>query len=118
VATTDTAARNQIWSQIDRQVMSDAVILPGVYAKSLLYRNPERNVIVKHGLRAALTPIVTIFGPGPGPTREGITSPMDSDDQMKSPTIRTLGSRRPTVIAAGVDLCGPLVSFQGWRPKH
>jgi peptide/nickel transport system permease protein len=23
---------------------------------------PERNVIVKHGLRAALTPIVTIFG--------------------------------------------------------
>ena len=62
MATTDTAARNQIWSQIDRQVMSDAVILPGLYAKSLLYRNPERNVIVKHGLRAALTPIVTIFG--------------------------------------------------------
>src|SRR5712691_5949991 len=39
--TTDTAARNAIWSQIDRQVMSDAVILPGVYAKSLLYRNPK-----------------------------------------------------------------------------
>ncbi len=41
VATTDTNARNAIWSQIDRQVMSDAVILPGVYAKSLLYRNPS-----------------------------------------------------------------------------
>ena len=41
VKTTDTAARNAIWSQIDRRVMSDAVILPGVYAKSLLYRNPN-----------------------------------------------------------------------------
>ena len=48
VATTDPAARNQIWSQIDRQVMSDAVILPGVYAKSLLYRNPNlTNVFVQ-----------------------------------------------------------------------
>ena len=27
--------------RIDRQVMSDAVILPGVYAKALLYRNPH-----------------------------------------------------------------------------
>jgi peptide/nickel transport system substrate-binding protein len=41
VKTTDVAARNAIWSQIDHQVMSDAVILPGVYAKSLLYRNPN-----------------------------------------------------------------------------
>ncbi|MGE5291662.1 MAG: ABC transporter substrate-binding protein [Micromonosporaceae bacterium] len=41
VKTTDAAARNAIWSQIDHQVMSDAVILPGVYAKSLLYRNPN-----------------------------------------------------------------------------
>jgi peptide/nickel transport system substrate-binding protein len=41
VKTTDLAARNAIWSQIDHQVMSDAVILPGVYAKSLLYRNPN-----------------------------------------------------------------------------
>jgi peptide/nickel transport system substrate-binding protein len=48
VATADPAARNQIWSQIDRQVMSDAVILPGVYAKSLLYRNPNlTNVFVQ-----------------------------------------------------------------------
>jgi len=48
VATTDTAARNQIWSQIDRQVMSDAVILPGVYAKSLLYRNPNLTNVFVH----------------------------------------------------------------------
>lgn len=41
VKTSDLAARNAIWSQIDHQVMSDAVILPGVYAKSLLYRNPR-----------------------------------------------------------------------------
>ena len=41
LATTSITARTQIWSQIDRQVMSDAVILPGVYAKALLYRNPH-----------------------------------------------------------------------------
>jgi peptide/nickel transport system substrate-binding protein len=41
LATTNLAARTRIWSQIDRQVMSDAVILPGVYAKVLLYRNPH-----------------------------------------------------------------------------
>jgi peptide/nickel transport system substrate-binding protein len=41
VKTTDPTARNAIWSKIDKQVMSDAVILPGVYAKSLLYRNPN-----------------------------------------------------------------------------
>ena len=40
-ATTNVAARTRIWSQIDRQVMSDAVILPGIYAKVLLYRNPH-----------------------------------------------------------------------------
>jgi peptide/nickel transport system substrate-binding protein len=41
LATTSITVRTQIWSQIDRQVMSDAVILPGVYAKALLYRNPH-----------------------------------------------------------------------------
>ena len=48
VATTDTAARNQIWSQIDREVMSQAVILPGVYAKSLLYRSPGLTNVFVH----------------------------------------------------------------------
>jgi peptide/nickel transport system substrate-binding protein len=33
--------RNAIWSQIDRQVMSDAGILPEVYSKALLYRSPN-----------------------------------------------------------------------------
>jgi peptide/nickel transport system substrate-binding protein len=34
------AARTAIWSQIDEQAMKDAVILPSVYQKVLLYRNP------------------------------------------------------------------------------
>lgn len=41
LATSNVAARNRIGSQIDRQVMSDAVILHGIYARSLLYRNPH-----------------------------------------------------------------------------
>src|SRR5262249_17580690 len=35
---TDAAQRNAIWGQIDRQVMKDAVIVPIVYAKALIYR--------------------------------------------------------------------------------
>jgi peptide/nickel transport system substrate-binding protein len=31
--------RNAIWSQIDRQIMTDAGILPEVYSKALLYRS-------------------------------------------------------------------------------
>jgi peptide/nickel transport system substrate-binding protein len=34
------AQRNPIFAQIDRQAMSDAVILPNVYATNLIYRNP------------------------------------------------------------------------------
>ena len=33
--------RNQIYGQIDKLVMQDAVIVPEVYANALLYRNPE-----------------------------------------------------------------------------
>jgi peptide/nickel transport system substrate-binding protein len=33
-------ARTAIWGQIDRQVMSDAAIVPEVYGATLLYRNP------------------------------------------------------------------------------
>jgi peptide/nickel transport system substrate-binding protein len=36
--TSNAAQRNSYTSQIDRQVMSQAVILPEVYAKTLLYR--------------------------------------------------------------------------------
>jgi peptide/nickel transport system substrate-binding protein len=37
----DATQRNAIWSQIDRQVMKDAVIVPIVYAKALIYRPPS-----------------------------------------------------------------------------
>jgi peptide/nickel transport system substrate-binding protein len=35
---TDATQRDAIWGQIDQQVMKDAVIVPIVYAKALLYR--------------------------------------------------------------------------------
>ena len=42
------AARTAVWSQIDEQAMKDAVILPAVYQKVLLYRNPATtNVYVQ-----------------------------------------------------------------------
>jgi ABC-type transport system substrate-binding protein len=44
---TPAVTRTQIWGRIDRQIMSDAAILPGVYATALLYRNPDlTNVFV------------------------------------------------------------------------
>jgi peptide/nickel transport system substrate-binding protein len=47
-ATNNDATRNSYTSQIDMQVMRDAAILPGVYAKSLLYRSPSlTNVYVQ-----------------------------------------------------------------------
>ena len=48
LTTTSIAVKTQIWSQIDRQVMSDAAILPGVYAKALLYRNPRLTNVYVH----------------------------------------------------------------------
>jgi peptide/nickel transport system substrate-binding protein len=48
--TTDTGQRNQIWGQIDAQTMSDAYIVPGVWASVLLYRPPTMtNVFVNNG---------------------------------------------------------------------
>src|SRR5215210_2658958 len=35
----DTDKRNQIWGQIDKRVMEEAVIYPGVYSKALLVRS-------------------------------------------------------------------------------
>ncbi len=40
LATTDLAAREQIWPQIDKKIMEEALILPGVWARGLLYRPP------------------------------------------------------------------------------
>ncbi len=47
VAETDQAKRDAMWGPIDKRVMEEAVILPGVYAKSLIIR-PKRlsNVFV------------------------------------------------------------------------
>ncbi len=39
--TSSVTAKNAIWAQIDHDMMSQATILPIVYAKSLLYRNPN-----------------------------------------------------------------------------
>jgi peptide/nickel transport system substrate-binding protein len=50
--TIDTAAREQIWVGIDRKVMEDAFILPGVWAKGLLYRPPNlTNVFITDGFQ-------------------------------------------------------------------
>ncbi|OLR89673.1 ABC transporter substrate-binding protein [Actinokineospora bangkokensis] len=38
IAETDTGKREAMWGEIDKRVMQEAVILPGVYAKSLLLR--------------------------------------------------------------------------------
>jgi peptide/nickel transport system substrate-binding protein len=45
----DTARQDAEWGQIDRQVMNQAVILPILYAKALLYRPPSlTNVMVTY----------------------------------------------------------------------
>ena len=47
----DTAKRNALWGQIDKRVMEEAVIYPGVYAKSLLMRGKNlTNVFVNESL--------------------------------------------------------------------
>ncbi|MFI6826960.1 MULTISPECIES: ABC transporter substrate-binding protein [unclassified Kribbella] len=38
LSTTDEAARNQIWVDVDKKVMEQAAALPGIWAKGLLYR--------------------------------------------------------------------------------
>ncbi len=38
LVTTDAAARNKIWGQIDNKVMDDAYVLPGVWSSVLVYR--------------------------------------------------------------------------------
>jgi peptide/nickel transport system substrate-binding protein len=48
VATNDATTRNSYTSKIDMQVMKQAAILPGVYAKSLIYRSPQlTNVFIQ-----------------------------------------------------------------------
>jgi peptide/nickel transport system substrate-binding protein len=40
-ATTDASSRTTMYDQIDKLMMSDAVVVPMVYATTLLYRNPK-----------------------------------------------------------------------------
>jgi len=48
--TTDQAAREKIWVDIDKKVMSEAAVLPGIWAKGLLYRpDTLTNVFVNDG---------------------------------------------------------------------
>ena len=49
-STTDQAAREQIYVDIDKKVMDDAFIIPGVWSKGLFYR-PQNltNVFITDG---------------------------------------------------------------------
>ena len=50
LTTTDTTAREKIWVDIDKKVMDDAYILPGIWSKGLLYRPPNlTNVFITDG---------------------------------------------------------------------
>jgi peptide/nickel transport system substrate-binding protein len=52
LTTTDTAAREQIWVDIDKKVMDDAYVLPGIWAKGLLYRPTNlTNVFITDGFQ-------------------------------------------------------------------
>jgi peptide/nickel transport system substrate-binding protein len=49
--TTAADQRNPIWGDIDQKVMDNAIIIPGVWAKALIYRPPTlTNVYVNDGL--------------------------------------------------------------------
>lgn len=41
LVTTDEAARNQIWGEVDKLVMDNATVIPGVWSKGLVYRPPH-----------------------------------------------------------------------------
>jgi len=50
--TTDTAAREKLWVDIDRRVMENASVLPGIWAKVLLYRPPTlTNAFITNGFQ-------------------------------------------------------------------
>jgi peptide/nickel transport system substrate-binding protein len=52
LASTDTAARETIWQNADQKVLDDAYVLPGVWAKSLLYRSKNlTNVFISNGFQ-------------------------------------------------------------------
>ena len=52
VQTTDTTAREKIWTDVDKKVMDDAYVLPGVWAKGLLYAPKNvTNVFITNGFQ-------------------------------------------------------------------
>ena len=57
-AETDQAKREALWGDIDKTVMENASVLPGVWAKVLLYRPPHlTNVFVNEGLGGFYDPL-------------------------------------------------------------
>ncbi|TCO64338.1 ABC transporter substrate-binding protein [Actinocrispum wychmicini] len=52
VSTTDESARNKIWGDIDKKTMEGAWVLPGIWAKGLLYRPKTlSNVFISNGFQ-------------------------------------------------------------------
>jgi peptide/nickel transport system substrate-binding protein len=52
VQTADETARNKIWGDIDKKVMDGAWVLPGIWAKGLLYRPKTlSNVFISNGFQ-------------------------------------------------------------------
>jgi peptide/nickel transport system substrate-binding protein len=52
VTTSGDGARQKAWVDVDKKVMDDAYILPGIWAKSLLYRPPTlTNVFITNGFQ-------------------------------------------------------------------
>lgn len=50
LTTTDAPAREKLWADVDRLVMEDAFVLPGIWAKGLFYRPPNvTNVFITDG---------------------------------------------------------------------
>jgi len=50
LTTTDVSAREKIWGQIDNDVMANASVLPGIWAKGLLYRPKDlTNMFINNG---------------------------------------------------------------------
>jgi len=52
LSTTDATAREKIWVDVDKKVMGDAFILPGIWAKGLLFRPKTlTNVFISDGFQ-------------------------------------------------------------------
>ena len=48
IQTTDAAARNAAWTEVDKKVMESGALLPFVYEKTLLYRSPNLTNVYVH----------------------------------------------------------------------